>query len=77
MEMAEPRCLLHLDGNHSLWYWAYLHGARILNRFGVRSALSSNPFEIAFGRRYIGKAVCFGEYVLLLHRQPGIKQGPW
>ena len=76
MEMAESKCMLHLDGSHAMWYWSYLHAAWILNRFGIHSALSSTPFELAYGRRYMGKVVCFGEYVLLLHRQPGMKQGP-
>ena len=76
MEMAESKCMLHLEGSHAMWYWSYLHAAWILNRFGVHSALSATPFELAYGRRYMGKVVCFGEYVLLLHRQPGMKQGP-
>ena len=76
MDMAEDKCCLHLEGSHPLWYWAYLHAAWLLNRFGAHSALDSTPFEMAYGRRYCGKLVCFGEYVLLLHRQPGMKQGP-
>ena len=47
MEMAEDRCCLNLEGSHPLWYWAYLHAAWLLNRFGVHSALDSTPFEMA------------------------------
>ena len=32
--------------------------------------------ELAYGRRYVGKVVCFGEYVMVLSQQPGLKQGP-
>lgn len=59
-----------------MWYWSYPHAAWILNRFGIHNALSSTPFELAYGRRYMEKVVCFGEYVLPLHRQPRMKQGP-
>ena len=76
MKMAEDRCLISLEGSHPLWSWVYLHAAWLINRFAARRALQATPFELATGRRYAGKVVCFGEYVMVLQRQAGVKQGP-
>ena len=76
MKMAEDKCLISLEGSHALWSWVYLHAAWLINRFSANRALKATPFELATGRRYAGKVVCFGEYVMLLQRQPGVKQGP-
>ena len=76
MHMAEEKCLISLDGSHPLWSWVYLHSAWLINRFAAHRALQATPFELATGRRYAGKVVCFGEYVMVLQRQPGVKQGP-
>ena len=76
MEMLQHKCKLNLASEHPLWQWAYIHAAWLLNRFGAHRAIQAAPFEIAFGRRYIGKVVCFGEFVMVLNKQPGAKQGP-
>ena len=74
--MAEDRCLISLPGDHALWSWAYVHAAWVINRFSSHRATQMAPFELAYGRRCVGKVVCFGEYVMVLSRQPGLKQGP-
>ena len=76
MMMAEDKCLISLEGGHALWSWVYLHAAWLINRFSANRALQATPFELATGRRYAGKVVCFGEHVMVLQRQPGVKQGP-
>ena len=76
MEMLQDKCKLNLASEHPLWQWSYLHAAWLLNRFGAHRAIQAAPFELAFGRRYTGKVVCFGEFVMVLNKQPGAKQGP-
>ena len=76
VKMAEDRCLIFLPGDHALWSWAYVHAAWVINRFSSHRATQMAPFELAYGRRYVGKVVCFGEYVMVLSRRPGLKQGP-
>lgn len=76
MKMAEDKRLISLEGSHPLWSWVCLHAVWLINRFSANRALQATPFELATGRRYAGKVVCFREYVMLLQRQPGVKQGP-
>ena len=76
MEMLQHKCKLNLSSEHRLWQWAYLHAAWLLNRFGAHRAIEAAPFETALGRRYIGKVVCFDEFVMVLDKQPVAKQGP-
>ena len=77
VHMAEDKYRISLAGEHATMPWSHTHGAWVLNRYSCPSATKIAPFEFVNGRRYCGKAACFGEVVMVLHRR-GLrcKQGP-
>ena len=76
MAMLEDKVRVKFAMAHPVVSWAYVHAAWLINRFANHSPLRCTPFEIMNGRRYSGRLVNFGEYVLVLQKTMQYKHGP-
>ena len=63
-----------LSDTHCLRAWALSHSVFLLNRFHEHTAIRSTPYELVFGKKYVGKILRYGEFVFGL-RKPARSHG--